>query len=122
MSTKEEVLAAAAKKFKTVDAEIGTGVKVTLRELSRSERDALDKRLWEHAPDGKLAEKDVDGVKMLIPKKDVHYSEEWLAATMIPAMTVDELLADEWPGSLKDMLRIKAQNVNGLTIQEAAGN
>ena len=47
MSSKEEIRAAVAKKFKTKDVDLGGGVKVTIRELSRSEHNALNRRLYE---------------------------------------------------------------------------
>ena len=46
MSTKQEIAAAASKRFKSEEVDMGGGVKLTLRELSSSERKALDERLW----------------------------------------------------------------------------
>lgn len=119
MSTKEELAAAARKRFKTEEVDLGGGAKLVLRELSQSERKALDDRLWKKNPDGTYL-KDADGFNNL--KDDVHYAEEWIAAAVTPPLTVDDLLTDDWPASLKDELKAKVQKLCGLTIREAAKN
>ena len=99
MSTKAEITAAARKRFKTEDVDLGAGVKLTLRELSRSERKALDERLWKKNADGTPL-KDDEGFNTLVD--GVHYVEEWISAAVTPALTVEDLLLDDWPASLKD--------------------
>ncbi len=118
MSTKEEIAAAAAKRFKTKDVDLGGGVKVVVRELSKSEYQALRRRLFICDAAGNPVEKN-DECEY---RPEVHVAEEWLAATMIPAHTVDELLSDSWPDSLKSELYREALKLNGFTVKDAVGN
>jgi hypothetical protein len=123
MATKAEILAAAKNRFKSETVELGKGVSVTLRELTPTQRDDLNKRLYKHTDDGKPeVVKNDAGKECWVPVAGSNYSEEWLAATMHPAFTVEELLADDWPTSLKDMLCDKARALNGITLADAAKN
>ncbi len=118
MSSKEEIRAAAAKKFKTKDVDLGGGVKVTIRELSRSEHNALNRRLYECDAAGVPVVRD----GQYVPRADVDTCNEWLAATMVPSHTVQELADDSWPESLKLDLYREALKLNGFTIKDAVGN
>ena len=121
MATKEEIAAAAKAKFLTVDVEIAPGLTVTLRELTTVEKRVLDLRLWQAGPDGELLVKPENGKDMLVPVVGVHHREEWLAATMTPAFTVEELLAG-WPEPLKLDLYRQAAKINGANLADAVGN
>jgi hypothetical protein len=129
-NTKEQVLAAARGKFakKDVFLDDAKKVAVTIRELSRSERDALNAKIFvtdastgkpltvnaQGQPDPKGEEwKYRDGVNLVA---------EWLAATMTPTFTVEELQGADWPESLKRTLYKEAMAINGVTIKDAAGN
>ena len=116
-STREQVVSAASAKFKTAVHDMGGGVKITFHELKRKDKDALNARLWKRKPDGQF-EQDEKG--FLVPLPDCHFNEEWIAACADPALTVDDLLTDEWPDSLKTELRLEAQKVNGITLEDAA--
>ena len=119
MNTKEEIKAAAAKRFKTKEVVIDGGVKVTMRELSTAEDDALLKRLFQTDESGqfKLNEQ---GNK--IPREGARFVEEQLAATMIPVYTVEELLDPSWPESLKAELYKESLSINTVSYEDAAGN
>ena len=119
MSTKEEVLAAVAKRFRTKEVDVGDGVKVTLRELNQVENAALDARMFETEANGELKRDDKD---QAIPRKDVDFIEEQLAATMVPAFTVKELFGPEWPTSLKAELYKESLAVNRTSLKDAVGN
>ena len=63
------------------------------------------------------------GVGMVALKRGMASTvEEWLAATMAPAFTVEELVGPDWPDSLKDELCREAKMVNGFTFEDAVGN
>ena len=121
-----EKLAAAAKKaVKRKSFPIGD-VKVELRELLRPELAALDARLWVYGPDGKPlmhtdGKPDPNG-KDVKQVEGVHFLEEWIAATMEPAVTVDQLLGPEWPDSLIIDLYNAARAVNGYEAKDAVKN
>jgi hypothetical protein len=117
-NTKEQIQAAAKKKFKTENVDLGDGIKITLRELTRKDRDALDTRIFKRKADGSLEV--AEGCYVPVPGS--HFNEEWIAATATPALTVEDLLADDWPDSLKAELRLTAQKINGVTVAEAAKN
>ena len=57
----EQMTKALAGKFKTETVELALGVKITLRELKRPERDALEKRLWKFGENGKIILESRDG-------------------------------------------------------------
>lgn len=126
MSTKEEVLAAARGMFHTIEKElVPGGAKITVRELSRAERDQLDERLFDHDETGSRILVDEDDQpsakgKYVKMKAGVRVMEEWLAVTMEPAMTVEELLTI--PDSVKRPVFDEARKLNGLTVQDASGN
>ena len=112
-STKDQIVAAARLRFatKAVPIDAAGSVTVTVRELPRPERDALDDRVLDKA---------ADGTRLIKP--NVHFVEEWLAITMTPAFTVGELLTADWPYSLKEKLFEEARAINGFTVAEAAKN
>jgi hypothetical protein len=118
MNTKEEIKAAARKRFATKEVEIADGVKVTLKEISMAARKALNGRLFV-TDDATGLPKDENGSWTY--RDGIHVTEEWLAATMDPAHTVDELLTDDWPESLKMELRRQAMKLNGMNVEDAAG-
>lgn len=123
MSTKEEIQAQALKSFRTVEVEIGAA-KVKLRELSKDERQQLEESIWKFK-DGKFeTEKDPDsGLQHKIARDDVDwlYAERWIAATITPAFTVEEILL--WPVSLRTRVLAEAEQVNNIrTSAEIAKN
>lgn len=107
-STKEQVQKAAMGSFRTKEVPIGN-TKVILRELGKSERDALDKSNYKVKPEGGFAE---DEKGFLIPINPEHYMERWIAATIDPSFTVEEI--SEWPVSLKRTLCDEAKKVNNI--------
>ena len=121
-----EKLAAAAKKaVKRKPFPIGD-VKVELRELLRPELAALDARLWVCGPDGKPlmhtdGKPDPNG-KDVKQVEGGHFLEEWIAATMEPPVTVEQLLGPEWPDSLIIDLYNAARAVNGYEAKDAVKN
>ena len=128
-NTKEQVLEAAKSKFAKKEFFIDDEKKisVTLHELSRQKRDELNKRLYVCDKEGMPVSVDKDG--KLDPDGDEwKYQEgsmpmdEWLSETMEPKFSVEELKGPEWPISLKIKILKEAQEVNGLTIKDAAGN
>lgn len=116
MSTKDEIQAAAMKSHRTVEVEIGTA-KATLRELSRDERRALDQSNYQHK-DGEFLTKEENGESYLVPveEKESRHAERWIAATISPAFTVEEIAP--WPASLKARLLEEARRVNGIEPAE----
>ena len=127
MATKEEIIAAASKKFARKEIPIAPNVSVVVRELSRSEREALNKRLFVTGEDGKPLLFNAQGIAD--PKgDDYHYNEgvnyvnEWLAACLDPAFTVEEV-AGAFPfQSFKMSLFNETQAINGIDVKTAAGN
>jgi hypothetical protein len=131
MSTKEEIRKAAGLKFQTKEVPIDGAVAVTVREMSRMERDVLNAKLFVTDQAGKPLTGKVrdDGEFIPNPKgEEWQYREgallveEWLAATMVPAFTVEELQGPDWPTSLKRKLYTEALAINGVTLKDAAGN
>lgn len=130
MNSKEQILAAARQCFakKEVFLDEAKTVSVSVRELSRPEREALNARLFlTDEATGKPLTFNAEGKPD--PKgEDWHFREgaplieEWLAATMSPAFTVEELTGPDWPASLKRSLYNEAQAVNGVSVKSAAGN
>ena len=118
MSSKEEIKEAARKWFKTKEIDLGDGVKITLREISIPEYNALRKRIFKSDDKGELMVE--DGSYLYL--ENAHVAEEWLAATMLPEHTVDDLLNPAWPESLKLELRREAMILNGITVKDAVGN
>ena len=118
----EQMTKALAGKFKTETVELALGVKITLRELKRPERDALEKRLWKFGEDGKIILESRDGKMFKTPVDGAHFNEEWIAACATPLLTVADLLTEDWPESFKEELTDKARKLNGETVQSAAGN
>jgi hypothetical protein len=108
-STKEQIQKAAMSAFKTLEVLIGTE-KATLRELTRGERDALDRSNYERKPDDSGFAADADG--FMVPINPEQYLERWIAATITPAFTVDEIA--EWPVSLKRTVCDQAKRVNNV--------
>ena len=123
MSTKQEIAAAASKRFKKEEVDLGGGVKLTLRELTPDEKKELDNRLWKKGAAGKpIVEKGKDGDDYKILNDGVNFTEEWIAAGNTAGLTVQDLLTNDWPDSLKVELRKKVQNLCGFKIEEAAKN
>jgi hypothetical protein len=129
-NTKEQVLAAARLKFATKDHFVDDSkkVSVTLRELSRHEREELnakvfitDKATGKPLSFNKAGNPDPTGDEWQY-REGVKLVEEWLAATMTPAFTVEELQGPDWPESLKRALYKDAMAINGITLKDAAGN
>ncbi len=136
MSTKEETDKALAAKAlcRRNPVTIGT-VTFTLRELLPSENKALMARLFLTGDAGELllhrpgANPGDDPIPDPAGDKyrfrtgmDARYREEWIAATIDPAYTVDELMADNWPASAKQTLFDAAQDVQRTDIERAAKN
>jgi hypothetical protein len=89
-----------------------------LRELSSPEREALDARLFKKGADGEFLKNDKGN---LVLNKPGHFSAEWIAATITPEHTAEEVVG--WYESTKDALLAKAQEVNGiLPAEETAKN
>lgn len=118
MSTKDEIAAAAKTAFRTVEVEIGTA-KATLRELSPDAARALEQSLWQYK-DGKPLtrkdEKDGEDYKIPVDEPEWKFAERWIAATITPAFTVEEI--SQWPASLRKRLLKEAQAVNGIEPAE----
>jgi hypothetical protein len=132
VSTKEQIKARLASNFARTEVDLGEGVKVAVRELSKPSMKAVDdaidarrRQLFKVGADGKLI---VEGGKYIYrddvdpADSDLHTVEIFLAASMEPQYTVEELLAPDWPDSLKARLFKEAQAINGMTIQGAVGN
>jgi hypothetical protein len=106
---KEDIQAEAMNCFKTIEHVIGK-TNVKLRELSKTEMDALDKINFEQKPDGSGPVEDKDGKLTIIDV--MKYYDNWIAATMEPKFTADEV--KDWPFSLKKELLEKAKIINGI--------
>lgn len=119
-NTKEEIKAAARKRRKTKEIDIGDGVKVHVHEMTKSERKNLFDRMWEKGPDGNylVIDKDgkpsPDGEGFYVTKPGINIDREWLLATMTPVEAVDEILTDDVPDSLKNELSREAREINGI--------
>lgn len=125
--TKEQIAAAAKKRCKSKDFDLGDGVKVSVRELTRNELKDLNKRLFILDDKGEPAMFDKDGKPTTGDgwyhfKEGVDFRREWLKATMTPAEAVDAILSDDVPGSLQKELFEAARKLSGITVEEAAGN
>jgi hypothetical protein len=126
--TKEQIAAAAHKRFKTKSIDLGDGVSVTVRELTRNEIKALNDRLYEKGPDGKFVVVDEknqpttgeDGFFKF--REGVNFRREWLAATMTPCDAIDGILSDDVPGSVQNEILDAARELNGITVKDAAKN
>jgi len=128
-STREQIADAARKRCKVRDFDLGGGVKVSVRELTRNELKTLNERLFVTGTDGKPSLWDKDGKPVTDGsdgwyhfKPDVDSRREWLAATLTPADAVDDILSDDVPESLKNELVNAARDLSGLTVKDAAGN
>lgn len=126
MTYYEKLAAAARNAFKRKKVEISGGVTISLRELSRTEREALHRKLYICGEDGKpmphrKGKPDPEGPDWKF-NAGVHPTEEWIAATADPQVTVEQLMTDDWPDSVKDMLRDEAMAVNGITLADAVKN
>jgi hypothetical protein len=131
-SFKEQVAAAARKRCKTREFDLGDGVKVKLTELTPNQNRALNVKLYvtdekgepvlfDH-PDGDESAKPIiagEGWRHF-KSADVNYRREWLLATMTPAEAVEEILSDDVPESLKRELLDIARELNGITVADAA--
>jgi hypothetical protein len=134
-ATREELLAGISAAVARKPIKLTDKLTVTVRELLRSERKALNFRLWLCNPDGVpilYETADENNVALSTTGKGFHhfaspavlttFREEWIAAAMEPAVTVAELQGDNWPESVKDMLYREAQAINGITLEDAAKN
>ena len=129
-SFKEQVAAAARKRFKTREFDLGDGVKVTLRELTPSQHKALNAKLYVVDANGEptLFDKPDETGKPIIAGEgyrrfvspDVDYRREWLLATLTPTEAVSEILSDDVVESLKRELLDIARELNGITAADAA--
>jgi hypothetical protein len=131
-SFKEQVAAAARKRCKTREFDLGDGVKVTLRELTPNQRKALNAALYVLDEKGDMVLFDKkggeEGAKPIatgsgwphFKTPDVDYRREWLLATMTPAEAVGEILSDDVPESLKEELLDIARELHGITVADAA--
>jgi hypothetical protein len=115
----EQVLAAARKRGKKKDIDLGDGVQVTVRELSRTERKELYERMFMKGPDDKFIIVDKndkptteDGFYKV--REGVVVMREWLLAAMTPAEAVDGILADDVPDSVKLEIFEEARKINGI--------
>ncbi len=108
-SSKEEVLAQAKTSFKTLEVGVGTA-KVEFRELSHAERKALDESNYQ-VKDGELVQ-DAEGYLVPVVEKHPRYMERWIAATISPTLTVDEVYP--LPLSLKREWSLAAKKINGI--------
>jgi len=123
----EKLAAAARKAFATKQVKIGEGVSVTVRELSRPKRDELNAHIYVIGPDGKPLTHDKDGKPdpagaTWLYKPGVNVTEEWIVATMDPEVTVEQLMSEDWPDSLKGRIFDAALEVNGLGVKDAVKN
>lgn len=122
---------AAKKRFKTESIELGDGLKVVVRELTKKDRLALIARLFITGPDGnpqvfddKGQPTEADG--WYKPKEGVVLVDEWLLATIQPpeiaADTIQALRGEDVADSVILDVYNAARRVNGMTVQEAAKN
>ena len=128
MSSKDEITKAAKARFEKKEFVIDKekNISVTLHEISRPKREELYKTLFVCDADGKPIlhknDKPDPNGDIFKYKEDVSLMDEWLAACMEPEFTVEELRSDNWPTSLKTEMFKVAQEINGITVKEAAGN
>lgn len=116
VSTKDQIQAQAMSSFQSVEVTIGSS-KAVLRELSHAERQALDASNFQ-TKDGELVTRvdPKDGETYLIPveeKRPLHM-ERWIAATINPTFTVEEIAA--WPVSLKKRISDEAKRINNIEV------
>ena len=107
-STKAQIQKEAKTSFRTVEVLIGNA-KATLRELGHADREALDKSNYEMNAEGGFV---VDKDDFLVPINVEQYMERWIAATIEPSFTVEEIA--DWPVSLKRHLCDEAKVVNNI--------
>jgi hypothetical protein len=129
-SFKEQVAAAARKRCKTREFDLGDGVKVTLTELTPNKHKALNAALYVCDEKGEpaLFDKADESGKPTVAGQgyyhfkntDTDYRREWLLATMTPAEAVEEILSDDVPESLKKELLDIARELSGITVADAA--
>ena len=115
-ATKEQIHAAAMASHRTVEVEIGS-VKATLRELSVAERKQLDESNYQKNGDDFATRVDPkDGETYLVPieEKVSMHNERWIAATMQPAVPIEQIA--QWPVSLKRRLAEEAKKVNNVDV------
>ena len=129
MATVEQIAAAARKRGKTMMIALGGDVTVTVRELAKKDQDALNAKLFVCGDDGKPMLFNKATPPQPDPAGDTyHYRDgvnvmrEWLTATMEPAEAVDAILGDDVPDSVKDEIYQAARKINGVSLQDAAGN
>lgn len=130
-STKEEIAEAARNRFKTKDIPIGKkangeDIAVTVRELSPAAKKILEEKLWQRDAEGKFIILDKEGKT---PKAGedgwyqlidgVGYTREWLLATMQPADSVEDILSDEVPYSVRKEILDEALVINREKSQAA---
>lgn len=131
MSTKAQIAAAARAKCQTRDFDLGGGVTISVRELTPNELKALRKRIFATDEKGEIVLFDAAGEEGKPSNADggwyhikpgANVVREWLLATMTPAESVDDILSDDVPDSLKDDVYNAARTLNDRTVADAAKN
>ena len=115
-ATKEQIHAAAMTSNRTVEVKIGT-IDATMRELSVAERKQLDESNYQKNGDDFLTRVDPkDGETYLVPieEKVSMHNERWIAATLLPAVPIEQIA--QWPVSLKRRLAEEAKKVNNIDV------
>lgn len=125
MSNIDQIVAAARKRGRTKEIDLGDGMKITVRELTPAEEKAMEAKIWITGDDGHPtifdkpkgnpdAKPVTTGEGYRHPRDGVNYRREYLLATMEPKEAVDGLLSDEVPESVKAEIFDAAQAVNGI--------
>lgn len=109
MDTKEKIQAEALLALEKIEVDIGKA-KAEMRELTEDEMNALEKTIYKQKEDGSGPEVDADG-KLTITDLDLYFNL-WIATTLMPKFTVEEV--SKWPRSLRKKLLEKAKKVNGI--------
>jgi hypothetical protein len=106
MNTREEMMVFFKERFKTETLDLGEGIVLTARELSQGANHKLAEQNFVRKGD------------KLEPNPDGRYTARWIAASIEPGVTVEEV--EEWPKSLVDQVFEMVSRVNGLAVSEPA--